>query len=118
NAALAKKADVGVGKLRLSGLLQVWYGNPFGNTLNGNFPTNFSAAPGGRSFGGGVGDTFRLRRGEIALVGSINKDVDYRIMIDAANTGSNAGNPANIVLQALWVGYTLASRWHCEEGQQ
>jgi hypothetical protein len=118
NTGLAKKADVGVGKLRLSGLIQNWYGHPFGNTLNGNFPTNFSAAPGGRSFGGGVGDTFRLRRGEIALVGSINKDVDYRVMIDVAKTGSNVGNPANSILQDLWVGYNLAPRWRIEVGQQ
>ena len=118
NATLAKKVDVGVGKLRLSGLLQVWYGNPFGNTLNGSFPGNFGAAPGGRSFGGGVGDTFRLRRGEIALVGSINKDVDFRVMLDAAKTGSNVGNPANSILQDLWVGYALAPRWRIEVGQQ
>jgi polyhydroxyalkanoate synthesis regulator phasin len=118
NAALAKKVDVGVGKLRLSGLLQAWYGNPFGNTLNGNLPTNFSAAPGGRSFGGGVGDTFRLRRGEIALVGNITKDVDYRVMLDVAKTSSNVGNPANSVLQDLWVGYALAPRWRVEVGQQ
>ena len=118
NSGLAKKVDVGVGKLRLSGLLQVWYGNPFGNTLNGNFPGNFGAVPGGRSFGGGVGDTFRLRRGEIALVGSINREVDFRIMIDAAKTGSNVGNPANSILQDLWVGYTLAPRWRIEVGQQ
>jgi len=118
NAGLAKKVDVGVGKLRLSGLLQVWYGNPFGNTLNGNFPGNFGPAPGGRSFGGGVGDTFRLRRGEIALVGSITKDVDFRIMIDPAKTGSNVGNPANSILQDLWVGYNLAPRWRVEVGQQ
>jgi len=118
NAGLAKKADVGIGKIRLSGLLQVWAGTPFGNTLNGNFPTNFSAAPAGRSFGGGVGDTFRLRRGEIALVGAINKDVDYRVMIDAAKTGSNVGNPANSLLQDLWVGYAIAPRWRIEVGQQ
>ncbi len=118
NTGLAKKVDVGAGKLRLSGLLQVWYGNPFGNTPNGNFPSNFGPAPGGRSFGGGVGDTFRLRRGEIALVGAISKDVDYRIMLDASKTGSNAGNPANSVLQDLWVGYNLAPRWRIEVGQQ
>jgi hypothetical protein len=118
NSGLAKKAEVGVGKLRVSGLLQVWYGNPFGNTLNGNLPNNFSGAPVGRSFGGGVGDTFRLRRGEIGFNGSITRDVDYRVMLDVAKTGSNVGNPANSVLQDLWVGYAIAPRWRVEVGQQ
>ena len=118
NTGLAKKVDVGVGKLRISGLLQVWGGATFGNSLNGSFPSNFSAAPGGRSFGGGVGDSFRLRRGEIALVGAINRDVDYRIMLDAAKTSSSVGNPANSVLQDLWVGFNVAPRWRVEIGQQ
>jgi hypothetical protein len=118
NSGLAKKVDVGNGKLRLSGLIQNWYGTPFGNTLNGNFPNNFSTAPSGRSFGGGVGDTFRLRRGEVGLNGNINKDVDYRVMFDLAKTSSNVGNPANSILQDLWVGYNLAPRWRAEVGQQ
>lgn len=116
NAALAKKVDVGVGSLRISGLLQAWYGSSFGNTLNGNFPNNFSAAPPGRSFGGGVGDTFRLRRGEIALIGKITPQADFRIMLDPAK--SQNGTAAAGVLQDLWVGYQLNKHVRVEIGQQ
>jgi hypothetical protein len=118
NAGLAKKVDVGVGKLRIGGLMQVWFGSAFGNTLNGNFPNNFSAPPAGRNFGGGVGDTFRLRRGQVQFYGSITPRVDYYVMFDLAKTSSNATNPANSVLQDLWISYNIAPRFRIQVGQQ
>jgi hypothetical protein len=138
NAALAKKADVGVGKLRVSGLFQVWYGSAFGDTFGGNSPLNTSGVPAGRNYGGGVGDTFRLRRAEIALIGSITPRVDYRVMIDPAkvvgvNTttttvstpsgttsvvNSVTSNATTNILQDLWVGFQLTPRFRAEIGQQ
>ena len=131
NAALAKKVDVGTGKLRISGLLQVWAGSAFNKTLGGNFPLNTSAVPPGRNYGGGVGDTFRLRRGELAFVGSITPKVDYRAMLDIAKIVSVSGgtfaggvstgastSPSSNVLQDLWVGYQIGSRLRIEVGQQ
>ena len=116
NAALAKKVDVGVGKLRIGGLIQNWYGTSFGKNFGGNFGPagNFAASPPGRNFGGGVGDTFRLRRGEIALLGSPAPKVDFRVMFDLAKTGTGATAP----LQDLWVGYQLAPRFRVEIGAQ
>ncbi len=116
NAQLAKKVSLGDGieKLTVGGLLQAWYGAPFGGTLNGNPTGNFSGAPVGRSFGGGVGDTFRLRRGEISLTGVITKAADFKVMFDPAKTGAGAAAP----LQDLWVGYGFAKRFRAEIGQQ
>jgi hypothetical protein len=127
NAALAKKVGVGVGSLRVSGLLQVWAATPFGRTLGGNTPLNSSGTPAGRTFGGGVGDTFRLRRGEIALIGNIVPKVDFRLMFDTAKIVSVSGgsgttaattSPASDPLQDLWVGYQFAPRFRLEVGQQ
>ncbi len=116
NAQLAKKVGMnnGIEKLSVGGLLQAWYGAPFGNTLGGNPSGNFSATPPGRTFGGGVGDTFRLRRGEINVTGSITKAADFRAVFDLAKTGT--GNAS--VLQDLWVGYNLFPRFRAEIGQQ
>ena len=116
NGQLAKKVGMnnGIEKLSVGGLLQVWYGAPFGNTLGGNPSGNFSAPPPGRAFGGGVGDTFRLRRGEINVMGSITKAADFRAMFDLAKTG--VGNAS--VLQDLWVGYNIAPHFRAEIGQQ
>ncbi len=116
NGQLAKKVSLnnGIEKLSVGGLLQVWYGTPFGGSLGGNPTGNFSGTPVGRTYGGGVGDTFRLRRGEINLVGSITKAADFRVMLDTAKTG--VGNAS--VLQDLWVGYNLAPRFRAEIGQQ
>ena len=129
NAALAKKVNVGTGSLRVSGLLQVWAATPFGRTLGGNAPLNSSGTPAGRSYGGGAGDTFRLRRGEIALIGNIVPKVDYRLMFDISkivNVSSSGGtggvnvtsSPSSNPLQDLWVGYQFAPRFRVEIGQQ
>ena len=122
NAALAKKVDIGVGKLRISGLIQNWFGTSFGDTFGGNITAlnpagqhaNFGTTPPGRTYGGGVGDTYRLRRGEIALIGSITPMVDYRAMFDVAKNGTGSAS----VLQDLWVGYQIAPRFRVEVGQQ
>lgn len=114
NAALAKKVDVGAGKLRVAGLLQIWSGTAFGDTFGGNFPLNTSAVPPGRDFGGGVGDTFRLRRGEISLYGNITPKVNYKAMLDIAKTGTGASS----VLQDLWIAYQFTPRLRLEVGQQ
>ena len=116
NASLAKKVDVGVGKLRIGGLFQVWYGTPFGDTFGGNNGKggNFAAAPPGRNYGGGVGDTFRLRRGEISLDGEITNKANYHAMFDLAKTGT--GNAS--IVQDLWVGYQFARNFRAEFGQQ
>jgi len=113
-AALEKKVDVATGHLRIGGVFQIWYGTAFGSSMGGNSPTNFSAVPPGRNFGGGVGDTFRLRRGEIDFRGDIVTNVDYRAMIDVAKTGTGSSAP----LQDLWVGYRLAPHWRLEVGAQ
>lgn len=128
NAMLGKKVDVNTGKLRIGGLIQVWGLTAFGKTPGGNSPLNTSSTPPGRNFGGGAGDTYRLRRGEIAFVGNINPKVDYRAMLDVAKIvtvsgGTSAAAPATTaassnVLQDLWVGYQLAPRWRFEVGQQ
>lgn len=115
NAALAKKVDVGTGHLRIGGLFQIWYGTAFGGTLGGNFPTNYSLpTPPGRTYGGGVGSTFELRRGEISFDGDITPRAYYHAMIDVAKTGTGAGSP----LQDLLVGYQLFPHWRLEVGQQ
>ena len=115
NAALAKKVDINTGKIRVSGLFQSWYGAPIsGDTLGGNLGGNFGTTPPGRSFGGGVGDTFRIRRGEISFIGNITPKADYRVMFDVAKTGT----ANNSVLQEIWAGYNLNSRLRFEVGQQ
>lgn len=131
NATLAKKVDVGTGKLRVSGLIQAWAVTPWGKTPGGQAVGSASTPP-GRSFGGGAGDTFRLRRGELAFVGSITPRVDYRAMFDIAKIVSVSGgtvsaagvntpastSPSSNVLQDLWVGYQIAPRFRVEVGQQ
>jgi hypothetical protein len=114
NAGLARKVDVGVGKLRVGGLFQVWYGTAFGNSLGGNTPSNFSPVPQGRNFGGGVGDTFRLRRAQIILDGRINDAVNYYAMLDLARTGTGTNAP----LQDLWIGLRVNRYLRLEVGQQ
>ena len=128
--ALSKKVGVGIGSLRISGLLQVWGETAFGRTPGGNFPLNTSGTPPGRTFGGGAGDEFRLRRAEIALVGNITPKVDYRVMFDIAkivgvstSSGGTGGvnvtsSPSSDPLQDLWVGYQFAPRFRLEIGQQ
>jgi hypothetical protein len=60
---------VSVGNLKLDGLMQVWFMH--------DPTTAFGASATGA-------DTFRLRRGEIALNGDIMPDIGFHIMIDPA----------------------------------
>lgn len=126
NKKLAGKVDHKAGKLSAGALFQMWYAAPLnGRTLGGNFisGTNQNAGvstaanvvvPAGRTFGGGVGQTYRLRRGEIVFAGEIVKNADFRVMFDVAKTGTANGAP----LQDLWVGYKLGKNLRAEIGQQ
>ena len=114
NDGLSKKADIGAGRIRIRGSVQVWYGTAFGEALGGNSPANSGPTPQGRNYGGGVGDTFRLRRAKLAIEGAINDRVDYRTMLDFTRSGDGPGGP----LQDLWVGYKLNRYLRLEVGQQ
>ena len=59
----AEPVEAGFGKIKLTGLMQIWY-------QNDNGATPF--------------DTFRLRRAEIKLSGEIKPDVSWAVMIDPA----------------------------------
>ncbi|MDE2125820.1 MAG: S-layer homology domain-containing protein, partial [Armatimonadetes bacterium] len=96
---------------KFTGLMHTWYGTAFGDTLDGNFPA-LKTAPPGRTFGGGGGDTFRLRRLELAMNGTLSPHVDYRVMIDPTLPGAGG------ILQDMWAGYQLTPRWRIEVGQQ
>lgn len=114
NSALKQKVDVAAGRLQIGGLISVWFGTAFGQTPGGSFPGSFDAAPQGRNYGGGAGDTFRLRHAEISLDGRIDRTVDYHAMFDPTQTGSGP----NSVLQDLWVGVRLHRYMRLEVGQQ
>jgi hypothetical protein len=122
NAALAKKVDVYTGKLRVEGLIQVWYGTAFGSTWSGATTVPASAGPAsalftGRNYGAlgsPSNDTFRLRRGQVGLDGFITPRIDYRIMFDIAKTGTGSSG----VLQDLWAAYQFTPRLRVEIGQQ
>jgi len=132
SADLGHKIDIGNGRLRIGGTFQTWFGTAFGNTLNGNNPTNFSSAPPGRSFGGGVGDTFRLRRFEFFFTGQLMPEkagkpggMDYFLLLDTAKTPSNSNSggiataqPNSTYLQDAFIGYQLTGRVRLEVGQQ
>lgn len=129
---LGKKIDIANGRLRVGGLFQTWFATPFGGTLNGNTPTNTSPAPPGRSFGGGDGDTFRLRRFEFFFTGQLfperaNKPggVDYFLLLDTAkalavnnSNGLAVPQPNSTFLQDAFIGFQLSSRLRLEVGQQ
>lgn len=114
-ASLAKKVDVSTGSLRVTGNFQVWFGTTLAGTFSG-LANNISSStmPVGRSFGGSPGDTFRVRRGEIGLLGSITRNVDYKIQFDASKTGTGVNAP----LKDLWIGYQLNPQIRLEVGQQ
>ena len=59
----AEPVEAGFGKIKLTGLMQIWYQNDDGSTPY---------------------DTFRLRRAEIKLSGEIKPDVSWAVMIDPA----------------------------------
>lgn len=129
---LGKKIDVGNGRLRIGGTFQTWFGTAFGRTLNGNTPSNTSGTPPGRSFGGGVGDTFRLRRFEFFFTGNVNPErvgkaggVDYFLLLDTAKTialsssnGAELAQPNSTFLQDAYIGFQLSPRVRLEVGQQ
>lgn len=129
---LGKKVDIGNGRLRIGGTFQTWFATPFGGTLNGNNPSNFSSAPPGRSLGGGAGDTFRLRRFEFFFTGQLmpelaNKPgaVDYFLLLDTAKTISNSNSngiataqPNSTFLQDAFIGLQLSPHLRLEVGQQ
>lgn len=80
------EVTVGAGSLKLNGLMQAWFLHD---------PT--------RTFGAKAGaeDTFRLRRGEIALTGDIMPDIGFHIMFDPAkvlsvNQQTSAGVITNV----------------------
>lgn len=131
--ALGKKVDINNGSLRIGGVIHAWYLTPFGGTPNGNTPSNTSSAPPGRSFGGGVNDTFRLKRAEFYLDGDITPNLRnkpgngyYFILLDTAKTinlstsaaGAVSAQPNSTLLQDAFVGYQFGSRYRFELGQQ
>lgn len=106
------KVDTGFGRLKVSGLIQVW------GIVEADAPHN------------GVVDTLRLRRAELKLSGSINPRAYFTMMIDPAknlslNTTSSGGNVTSVsvnqasnVLQDLVLGYHLTPGLALEAGQQ
>ncbi len=93
--------------VRLTALLQTWYGNGLGNTLGGNAPG--MAPPQGRNYGTGGKDELRFRRAQIALSGSPTSQFDYRVMLNFARPD---------LLQDAWVGYQAGHHVHIEAGRQ
>jgi hypothetical protein len=90
-------AKTGLGTLKFGGLFNVWY----------THQRDDETAAGART---GV-DTFRLRRAEIIMSGSVVKDlVDFRVMIDPARSlGNNeSAPPPRNILQDLVITYTGA----------
>ena len=137
-AGLDKKMDIGAGKVRFTGLIQSWYGTPFGKTFGGQ-PDGSSSVPVGRNYGGGVGDTFRLRRVELGIAGSIAPKTDFFALFDlgkipgfstSTGTFSNGSggtasaitaigaNASTDILQDAWIGYQLNRRLRVEIGGQ
>jgi Phosphate-selective porin O and P/S-layer homology domain len=137
-AGLDKKMDIAAGKVRFTGLIQTWYGTPFGKSLGGQ-PDGTTSVPVGRNYGGGVGDTFRLRRVELGIAGSIAPKTDFFALFDlgkipgfSTTTGTfsnGAGgtvngitaigaNASTDILQDAWIGYQLNKRLRVEVGGQ
>ncbi len=137
---LEKKVTVGISpadlakkyNLRLFGDVQTWYLNAPGSTAGGQ--ASGSSAPAGRNYGGGVGDTFRLRRAEIGVTGNIAPKTDFYVLIDFAkipNLSSNSStvsgtsvvtsvgaNATNDVVQEAWAGYQLNSHARLQVGAE
>ncbi len=138
-AALAKRAQVDrAASLRIGGTFHLWALTAFGGTPNGNNPTNFSGAGPGRSFGGGVGDTFRVKRGEVFFTGQFRSgspdanpttpgptdrpgQAYYYVLVDTGKVITNQNGslqPNSTFLQDVFAGYQIARRWRFELGQQ
>ena len=133
NDALGRKVNVNAGALRIGATIHAWYLTPFGGTPNGNVPTNFSSAPPGRTWGGGVNDTFRVKRAELFFDGSVTPKLRdrpgngyYFVLVDTAKTinlstsaaGAVSAQPNSTFLQDAFVGYQFGSRYRFELGQQ
>ncbi len=137
-AGLDKKMDIAAGKVRFTGLIQTWYASPLGKNLGGQ-PAGSTSVPVGRNYGGGVGDTFRLRRVELGVAGSIAPKTDFFALFDLGKipgfstttgtftngTGGTASavtaigaNASTDILQDAWVGYQLTPRFRLEVGGQ
>jgi len=87
-------AKTGLGTLKFGGLFNVWY----------THQRDDETAAGART---GV-DTFRLRRAEIIMSGSVVKDlVDFRVMFDPARSLANneSAPPPRNILQDLVITY-------------
>ncbi|HEV2471828.1 MAG TPA: porin, partial [Chthonomonadales bacterium] len=94
------------------GLLQIWYGNAFGQPLAGLSPNG--VRPRGRSYSGGIGDALRLRRAEIGLLGLPPGRAYWNVKLDAARVQSGQAAPLSI----LYAGYRLGGGLRLELGQQ
>jgi hypothetical protein len=120
NDALKTKASTRIGNkgtLTISGLLQVWI-QAFKDA-----PIHFSTP----SFSQDYIDTFRLRRAEIQLDGTINPKTYWQVMFDlakllAVNTntvGQVTGvNPGSEVLQNAFLGLKINRELALEVGQE
>jgi hypothetical protein len=130
--ALGKKAGVNTGALRIGGTIHAWFLSALGDSPNGNTPTNTSSPPPGRNWGGGVGDTFRMKRAEFFFDGSINPrlvnkpgNAYYFLLLDTAKTislsnsgGTVTAQPNSTLLQDAFLGYQIVPRFRFEIGQQ
>ncbi|OGF53473.1 MAG: hypothetical protein A2452_06600 [Candidatus Firestonebacteria bacterium RIFOXYC2_FULL_39_67] len=84
----AEAVEAGFGKIKLNGLLQIWY-------YNDNM--------------GAPIDSFRLRRAEIKLSGEINQDVNWAVMFDPAQVRED-DTSATVVPTSATVSVTNVGR--------
>lgn len=110
---LAQKVDTKADKLRVGATIAVWYLSSFGDSAGGNLESNFGQPAEGRNFGGGVGDTYRLRYGNVSFSGEIHPRTNYRVMLNLADVNSGSE-----MIKDLWVGYRLSNQWRVEIGRQ
>ena len=101
-------------KLRVRGLLQVWYGNGFGDAINGSNALNASLVPLGRNLGGRGREMLRFRRAQVALEGAPAPRMDFRLMLDASAPNADGAS----LLRDAWIGYRITPRLRLEIGQQ
>lgn len=108
----SSKVDAGVGRIKIDGLIQIWGMGELDAPNRGQT------------------DTFRLRRAELKLSGSITRRAYWWVLVDPAkslslNTTSAGGNITGVsvnqssnILQELVAGYTLGPGAAVEIGQQ
>lgn len=95
-------------------LLQGWYGNGFGNRINGAIPGE--ARPQGRNYGMNGDSAVRLRHAELQFDGLLLPKLDYFAMFDLA--GATAITPDRKVLEDYYLGYKITRQLRVEVGQQ